>query len=340
MPIYTRQTIFFNEAEHKYTDQLGNNYTSTTTVIGKYYDKFDMRGRAEMCSASGLRGNPKYRTKDGKRALTADEIIFQWTKLKDIGCERGNERHNFLEDTIKTANNYKRTGLEQFINDKIYTVPDILDDHNYGRIDLSFFVKTGIAERYPVIYKILEHYTIKGYRIYAEIGVYWYDFLISGLIDVLLVKDDHFIVLDWKTNKDEIRYEAGYFEKDFEGNRTGKFIPTPGDYFHPPLQHLPASVGYKYTLQCSMYGYLTELFGLYLKNIILCQINHDLYTDETLAIDDVADKFMGNSKNDLIGKERVSFYPIKYMKNEIALMCADHTEKINKTRNKQFKLEM
>lgn len=80
--ITNRRDIFFNEAQHKYTDDRGNVYTSTTTVIGKYEDKFDSTEVAKACHRAGIKGNPKYRTKDNSRALTVDEILFQWETLQ------------------------------------------------------------------------------------------------------------------------------------------------------------------------------------------------------------------------------------------------------------------
>ena len=46
-----------------------------------------------------------------------------------------------------------------------------------------------------------------GFEIYAEIGVYHPEYLISGLVDILFVKGDEFFILDWKTNKAPIRFE-------------------------------------------------------------------------------------------------------------------------------------
>ena len=36
-------SIFFNEKEHKYTDYSNRVYTSVTTVIGHYENKFDTK---------------------------------------------------------------------------------------------------------------------------------------------------------------------------------------------------------------------------------------------------------------------------------------------------------
>ena len=84
--------------------------------------------------------------------------------------------------------------------------------------------------------------------------------MVSGLVDLLLVRDKDFLIVDWKTNKADIRYEAGYFRKDKFNNLTDDFI-VKAEYFKPPLQKYACSVGYKYTFQLSMYDYLIEGFG-------------------------------------------------------------------------------
>ena len=38
---YNDVRLIFHEEEHKYNDSLGNNYTSTTTLLHEYQPKFD-----------------------------------------------------------------------------------------------------------------------------------------------------------------------------------------------------------------------------------------------------------------------------------------------------------
>ena len=39
--IYTNTYLYFDEGPHKYTDTCGNEYISVTTLLGRYYPKFD-----------------------------------------------------------------------------------------------------------------------------------------------------------------------------------------------------------------------------------------------------------------------------------------------------------
>jgi hypothetical protein len=257
--------IYFNEAEHKYTDNLGNVYVSVTTLISKYHTKFDTKTVAHRCALAGQRGNPKYAGK------TAKQLEEEWKLTTEEACNKGNRKHNYLEETIKKSNGYNREADTLYINDNLYCVPDIIVNPKFGGVDLDYFVSTGIKDRYPVIYSILEDLISKGYRAYSEIGIYNTDYLISGLIDLLLIKDNYFFIIDWKTNKAPIKYESGYFEKDVIGNMTDNFVYK-NTYFNSPLGHLQDSTGNKYALQLSMYAYLTEQCGLVNKGNILCHI--------------------------------------------------------------------
>ena len=40
---YINDFLYFDEGPHKYTDTLGNEYLSVTTLIGNYYPKFDAK---------------------------------------------------------------------------------------------------------------------------------------------------------------------------------------------------------------------------------------------------------------------------------------------------------
>lgn len=264
--------LYFDEVAHKYTDAFGNPFTSVTTFLSEYYDKFDVKEKARLCYQAGLKGNPKYAGK------TQAQIEAQWNKARIDGCENGNIKHNYLESTIKSATNYRLVD-SVYINSRIYTVPDVIYNPGYGEVNLDYFKRELLHVRYPDIYATLEFFVSQGFRIYAEIGVFSIDHRISGLIDVFLIKNNTFIIIDWKTNKGGIKYEAGYWEKDRDGFLTGRYIETM-DYMKYPIQDLPASVGYKYTLQLSMYAHLASMFGLNCLDLILFHIQTDQRTKQ------------------------------------------------------------
>jgi len=259
--------IYFNEELHKYTDDLSNPYTSTTTLIGKYEHKFDIKKMSKICALSGQRGNPKYKGKSAK------QLEEEWLKTTKDACEKGSKKHNHLEQIVKESTGYKLVGENLFINDRLYTIEDLLINHNFGRLDLDYFVKTNIHIEYPKIFNAIKILSEKGYNIYAEVCTYDGERLVSGLIDLFFFNPStlEFIIGDYKTNKAPIKFEAGYFEKDTNGDLTQNFIYT-NKKMKFPLNNLEDSVGNHYTLQLSTYAHLTEQFGLTCKGLILFHI--------------------------------------------------------------------
>jgi len=251
-------TIYFDERLHKYTDDRGNTYTSVTTVISKYYEQFEADKIALACERIGRNpAHPKYLKYKGK---TAEEIKLSWKDTTEIALENGSIKHDYLEDKFKRGTKYRTIAGTDYIQDRLFTIDDIVSEE-YGELDLNWFIQSGIAFRYPKIYNAIVTLHNAGFKFYAEIGVYNIALLISGKIDLLAVKDKQFIIIDWKTNKDDIRYESGYFEKDMEGKTTNNFIYT-NKYMKHPLQFLADSTGVHYNLQVSGYAWLLEQFGL------------------------------------------------------------------------------
>lgn len=319
--------IYFNEAEHKYTDSLGNQYISVTTILGNYHEHFNAKYHARRLAAeNGGKGLGRYAGK------TERQILDMWEKEKNAACHKGSTKHNFLESAIKSSSNFVIEKFADYSIGRLYTIADILHNHNFGRIELDFFVNTGIADRYPLIYRIIENYSNQGYKIYAEIGVFNADFLISGLIDVLLVKGTEFIVLDWKTNKDPMPHYKdengysiflpGYFKKDREGNRV-EWIQRP-KYLYKPLHRLYDINGIKYTLQLSMYAYMVEMFGFKCKDLILCHIQDH--------VDDTYTK--------LSDQEMIEIHRIKYDPDSIAKVFEDRAIELQKIRQTQTQMNL
>ena len=305
--------IFFDEELHKYTDEYGNNYTSVTTYLGDYSNKFDVDLMARNCARAGRKGNPKYKGK------TEAMLKAQWKHLTKIACDDGNEKHSFLETVIKESTGYTTIGQNKYIKGRIYTIPEILDNPSFGRIDYKYFIKSGLKEKYPDIFNVITTLHNKGFNFYAEIGVFSINHLISGLIDLLAIKNNTFYIIDWKTNKSPIRWEAGYFEKDQYGDITDRYVLT-AQKMKKPISHLEDSVGNKYALQLSSYATLTENFvfngqQLICLGLLLCHIL--------------------KPKKDSTD-EPVKIHIIPYMKHEVTALLEDHKMKLKPKRQTQF----
>lgn len=298
--------LYFNEELHRYTNELGQVYTSMTTVIGKYEDKFDADKMAAQCYQ-------RYFTKKGHRYynMTVPQIKASWNKLNSDACDRGNNKHNYLEDLVKENSNYYKSSAK-FTNDRIYTIDDILVDHNFGRIHLEYFEKKGLKEKYPLIYNTIAYHISKGWRIYSEIGVFYNALLNSGLVDILLVKGDKFRILDWKTNKAKLHFESGYYRRDEHGKNTSEWVAT-DNRFKAPLRHIQQSHGNTYTLQLSGYAWLIEQFGLRCDLLMLCHIRPK-HLDEYGNIPEGANE----------DEDTVDLVKIEYLKKDVEVMFKHH----------------
>lgn len=301
--------LYFNEEEHKYTDDLGNGYISVTTIIGKYTQEFKKEEIAAACERIGKNPrHPKYQKYKGK---TKKQILWEWEQETIKACDKGTKKHNYLETAIKTCNGYK-LNANGFINDRIYTIDDIVGSHKYGKLNLEYFVKTGIREKYPDIFSLIAALVTKGYHIYAEIGVYDSQNLVSGLIDILLIRGKEFIILDWKTNKAPIRFESGYYDKKLDGTLDLNNFIYKEEYFSAPLDHLADSIGNHYAMQLSTYANLVESWGYKNVGIILCHIRT------------IQNQFQDENEED---EEVVEMYDMPYLKNEVGMMIADYSSK-------------
>ena len=301
--------IFFDEEKHRYTDVYDREYISTTTIIGKFVEEKDWKGIAQSCANIGARpvppGHKNYSKYIRYRGKSAKQILAEWKVETDKACAKGTEKHNFLEQYVKRCNNYYLNN-NGYIDGRIYTIDDIIRTHSYGKLDINYFERVGIKDRYPTIYSFIAEMTSLGFEIYAEIGVYHPDWLISGLVDILFVRGEEFFILDWKTNKAPIRFEGGYWGKKEDGTiDLNKYIVTHERMLFP-INHLEDSTGNHYSLQLSMYAYLIEQWGFKYLGTMLCHIR----TVENPLIPD-----------DMPHEEVIEFVPIKYLKAEVKSIC-------------------
>lgn len=80
--------VSFNAENHTYTNNLGENYISVTTLLGKYKPPFDKDKAAARVAA--------------REGLTVEEILSYWADLNRIATERGTLMHKAVEDFILT----------------------------------------------------------------------------------------------------------------------------------------------------------------------------------------------------------------------------------------------
>ena len=155
---YKDNFLYFDEGPHKYTDTLGNEYLSVTTLISQYYPHFDADYWAHK--------------KAKEQGKSEKAIKAEWERIKNEACERGTKTHNGLEDAIKEVSKFKNaikyleateSGRCITIADIPYLIPKPLDIEEF---------KKATDNKYPEIYRVFDFYTEKGYTIYSEIGAF------------------------------------------------------------------------------------------------------------------------------------------------------------------------
>ena len=250
-----QRKIVFNEALHQYKDEDNKVYTSVTTLIDKYKEKFDENFWAK---------------KKAEELGTTPELIKQnWKEIRDEACNRGNETHKLLEDSINQANG-KTTFDPTKVDRGSLGVGVII----VSKTNLHVLQATPLAKKYPSIFAYLRKYIEDGWTLFAEKRVYLAEFLVAGTIDVPLIKGNLFIIVDWKTNKDELKFEAGYYKK-VSNIKTDTWIKTNKRLFHP-ISDLPDCKGELYTIQLSMYAHILEEWGLKCVALVLFHIRPNM----------------------------------------------------------------
>lgn len=317
--------LFFEEKEHKYTDTLGNGYLSCTTLLHGYQPAFDK----------------KYwlRKKSKELGISEKELEKQWQSITDEACSRGTKTHNFIEDNIKGVSMFSKAVqyLTEIKSGRMITVADI-PSLNVKPLDVDKFIEA-TDNRYPEIYSVFKYYTDRGYVIYSEIGAFLIDYLISGTIDILCIRPDQFVILDWKTNREGLKFESGYYKKDKStkpSQLTNEWI-SKNEKLLPPLNHLPSCNGMIYSMQLSMYAIMVEMIlGIPNKGLALCHIGSPFVLNQYgQPYRDSHNQYSIDENR----KETISWHKIHYLKKECIAVLNDRKAKLNADKvNTQFKL--
>lgn len=322
---YLTNFLYFDEGPHRYTDTLGNEYRSVTTLIGDYYPHFDADYWAHK--------------KAKEQGKSERQIKAEWERIKNEACERGTKTHNGLEDAIKDVSMFKQA-IQYLIQHEgrcitVADIPSLIPKP----LNIAEF-KKATDNKYPEIYRVFEFYTERGYIIYSEIGAYLMDYKISGTIDILCYKPDSFYILDWKTNRDGLKFEAGYYKKDkttVPNQLTNEWVKK-DEKMLAPLAHLDNCNGMHYTMQLSIYALMVEMIlGIPCLGLGLCHIGSpwvlNAYGQPLRDVD--------GYHVDPNGKETVNWYRISYLKKEAYQLLTDRYSKLkaeNNTANIQLNL--
>lgn len=316
---YNDVRLIFKEEGHKYNDTFGNEYKSTTTLLHEYQPVFDK----------------SYWLKKKAKELGVSEkrLAQQWQDITEEACARGTKTHNGLEDGIKSSSMFKKA-VKHMIKDngEMITIADLPDiNANIKQLNINEF-KELTENKYPKIYEVFEYYSNAGYKIYSEIGGFLIDYLVSGTIDVLCIRDDQFVIGDWKTNRGGLKFEAGYYKKDRTqkpNQLTDIWVPKK-DTLLPPVNNLPLCNGSIYNLQLSLYAYMVEtILGIPCAGLWLCHIDSDFVLNEYGMPKRFSDGLYHVKDNPV---EKVTLHKMKYLRNEIIKVLEDRRKQIAATK--------
>lgn len=308
--IYENVRLVFDEAEHKYTDTLGNSYISTTTILHQFQPKFDK--------------SYWLRKKSKELGISQKELARQWKTITDEACERGTNTHNGLENGIKGSSKFKSAVEHLKRKDgQMITVADMNQINDLTKpLDIKEFIEC-TENKYPDIYKVLSYYIERDYKIYSEIGVFLPEYRISGTIDVLCLREDRMVVGDWKTNRGGLKFESGYYKKDKSqkpAQQTNEWVRK-SEGLLAPLNHLPNCNGSIYNLQLSVYAFMVEtILGIPNAGLWLFHIDSDFELNEYGQPKRFSDGLYHIKENPI---EKTTFHPMKYLRNEVIQIMND-----------------
>ena len=285
--------IEFNPAIHKYSE-VGSNipYTSITQLIDRYTPKFDVEYWSKR--------------KAVELGLTQQEVKNMWAKTNKVALDKGTNTHNNIDTNIKES--YITAAI---IDARRKYVSKVAPLTGY-EIDLQILSKGFLAKEYPTVFNRLVDKVNQGWKVLSEVRVWSSRFKIAGTIDLPLIKDTgEFIIEDWKTNKREIMFRAGYFKK-VNGVESNIFVDK-SEYMLTPISHLHKCYGTTYGLQLSGYAALLELIGM---KCVGLNINH--LRERRFSMD--------GGKTQQIQKF-AQFHSIHYNKRDISTLFCDNVNK-------------
>ena len=316
---YNDVRLIFKEEGHKYTDTFGNEYKSTTTLLHDYAPKFDK--------------DYWLKKKAAELHISESRLEKQWKDITDEACSRGTKTHNGLEDGIKASSKFK-DAVQYMIreNGEMITIADLPNvDLDVKQLNIKDFIEL-TENKYPKIYEVLGYYVNAGYKIYSEIGGFLLDYLVSGTIDVLCIRDDKFVIGDWKTNRGGLKFESGYYKKDktqTPHQLTDIWVPKK-EVLLPPVNNLPNCNGSIYNLQLSLYAFMVErILGIPNAGLWLCHIDSDFVLNEYGMPKRFPDGLYHVKKDP---KEVVTLHKMKYLREEIKKILQDRYYAVEATR--------
>lgn len=165
--------ITFDEGSHTYKDNFGQYYTSGTSIVGKFFEKFDAIGVSRMCAAGS---NPKY------AGRTAMDIRAEWSANGLRSTTEGSNVHEYGEGRIAK---WDQARLPKPISPRCENLFKVVDQA-VSRLNKWFVF------------------------VAAEMIVFDPELRLAGMVDLVMYdpRTGEIMILDWKTNGRELSREG------------------------------------------------------------------------------------------------------------------------------------
>lgn len=285
--------LAFNDAEHKYFNVKypDRTYTSVTTLIGKYHEKFDSEFWSSYKALEQMMTPEEFSQSGVKSRLLAKkqwsdsyieeqgfdmndflqvkkDILAGYDKTRDEACERGTNYHNAKENRFYEK---KEHSLLEYNFGLPLSETFVCEKHNF---DLNR--ENAVLPEYLVYFSTVDEVLN-----------------LAGQIDVLIKRGKEIYILDYKTNAKGIETKAYFNPKT---RKTKKMFY--------PINHLDDTTLNHYTLQLSLYAYMLQRIDpeLEVKLLRICHVDGE--GKETLMdleyLKDDVEKLLKHYKKEII----------------------------------------
>jgi ATP-dependent exoDNAse (exonuclease V) beta subunit len=241
--------IQFFEEGHNYIIYNNPNvkYTSTTTWVHSYFEKFDADKIIEkMMNGKSWKEGHKYWN------MTSQQIKDSWNKNSSEVSNAGTKMHYDIECFMNNSN----------LNMSIYSHKELYDNYFDQNMDAScipFDSSNNVPKEWQYFINFVRDFPdMVPYR--TEWTIFHEELKISGSVDMVYEKSDGTLAIyDWKRCKDISKI-----------NNFNKFATV------APICHLPDSNFWHYALQLNIYRYiLQEKYNKTVSELCLVRLHPD-----------------------------------------------------------------